>query len=230
MLNFIVEGLIQPPQISPTNSYFLALLLALSMGPPTLLSEQIIGVYVALQLVWSLLLWIRKARVIGSQSARRELEEKAKEASLKWMDVFRFSVAELLCHRILLFELGAQVCMLYCVTGALRAVAKPFFYVLLCLSAGPEWATKLTGYNPGALLASVGWGGKTALASGPAWAHQRWSSGAGTKATSAQVRVSSLAPSQKSGGAKNNNDRCRMLDEGSHFNRTAHGCLLKYSV
>ncbi|KAG5467937.1 hypothetical protein LSCM4_01023 [Leishmania orientalis] len=230
MLNFIVEGLIQPPQISPNYSYFLVLLLTLSIGPPTLLSEQIIGVYVALQLVWSLLLWIRAARVVGSQSARRELEEKAKEASLTWMDVFRFSVAELICHRILRFELGAQVCMLYCVIGALRAVAKSLFYVLLCLSAGPEWATKLTGYNPGSLLASLGWGGKMELASGLAWAQQRWSSGAGTKATSAQVRVSSLAPSQKSGGTKNNNDRCRVLDEGLHFNRSARGCLLKYSV
>ncbi|KAG5468341.1 hypothetical protein LSCM1_02321 [Leishmania martiniquensis] len=229
MLRIFMEGLTQPPQISLSVSYSLALLLALSAAPLTLLTEKIVGVYLAVQFAWSLLLSIHAKRAIGSQSARRELEQQAKEAWLKWIDVLRFSVAELVCRHTMGFEAGAQVCMLYGGTGALRAIAKPFFYALLCLSTGPEWATKLTGYSLSSLLEFVDVRGKPELASGPAWARHGRTCGPGVKETSARVRVSSLAPLRTSAAAKNNNDRCTMLNEGPHFNRTARGCLLRYS-
>ncbi|AYU82638.1 hypothetical protein conserved [Leishmania donovani] len=229
MLNIIMEGLTQPLQISSNGAYSLGLLLALSTGPLPLASEHIIGAYLALQLMWWLLLCIRAARAAGSQSARRELKERAKEAYLKWMDGLRFSVAELICHHLLHFEFGAQVCMFYCGTGALRTVARPLLYVILRLSAGSEWATRLTGYNPAYLLESVGCGNRTEFASGPAWKQHGHASGAGVEATSAQVRVSSLAPTKHSDSAKNNNNRCTVLDEGPHFNRTSRGCMLKYT-
>ncbi|CBZ30405.1 hypothetical protein, unknown function [Leishmania mexicana MHOM/GT/2001/U1103] len=229
MLDIIMEGLTQPPQIPSNGAYSLGLLLALSAGPLPLISEHIIGAYLALQLLWWLLLCIRAARAVGSESARRQLKEREKEAYLKWMDGLRFSVAELICHHFLHFEFGAQVCMLYCGTGALRTVARPLVYVILCLSAGSEWATRLTGYNPAYLLEAIGCGDRTEFASGPAWKQHGQTSGAGVEGTSAQVRVSSLAPTKNADSAKNNNNRCTVLDEGPHFNRTSRGCMLTYT-
>ncbi|SYZ65301.1 hypothetical_protein [Leishmania braziliensis MHOM/BR/75/M2904] len=229
MLSRIMEGLTQPPQITSNVPQSLGLLLALSMGPLPLIGEHIIAVYLALQLVWWLLLWNRSVRAVESQSTRRQLEEKAKEAWLKWMDVLRFGVAELVCHHLLRFEVGGQVCLLYCSAAVLRVVAKPFFYVVVRLFAEPQWASQVTGYDPASLLESIGWGEKTEFTSGPAWKQHGQAGGAGAKATSAQMRVSSLAPTQSADSAKNNNSRCKVLDEGLHFNRTARGCLLQLS-
>ncbi|GET92362.1 hypothetical protein, unknown function [Leishmania tarentolae] len=226
MLNLIVAGLTQPPQMMINSAGSVGLLLAFVLGSHQVLTEHVIGAYLALQLLWWLLLWIRAARAVGSRSECRKLEERWNQAFLKWMDVLRFGVAELICNHILHVEFGTQVCMLYCEAAALRAVAKPFLYVILRVSVGSESATVLTGYDPMHLLESVGWHERTERANGPAWKQH---GGAGARVTSAQVRVSSLAPTKNSDSAqKNNNNLCTVLDEGPHFNRTSRGCLLKY--
>ncbi|KAK7196291.1 hypothetical protein NESM_000565200 [Novymonas esmeraldas] len=228
MLALVLEGLMQPPQMSSNMASSFGLLLALSVGPLPALSEQTISAYLVLQLIWCLLLWVRAVRTVGSQSVRRELEGTARAAWLQWMDVLRFSAVEYVCHHMLHFEVGAQACLLYCGTVALRAVAKPLLYAVLRVCIGAQWASKVTGYDPAALLRSIKWTDSTVAASGPSWKQYAQASGTGSKPTSAQTRVTSLAPVQDAGTEKNNNDRCTVLSEGPHFNRTARGCLLSF--
>lgn len=227
MLNLLVEGLTQPPLKNAAFRFSLGLMAALSLGALPLLGKSTIGVYLALQLVWSLLLWLRATRAAGPQSARRK-RATAKEARLTCADVGRFFAAGVVCEHLAL-DFISQMCLLYCTSVVLRAVVPPILYAVLLLAAGPKLAQTISGYDPETLLEAIGWRSEAESGRGPAWKQHGQSSAAQEKrGTSATSRKSSLAPVHDAGGEKNNNDRCKVLDEGPHFGRTARGCLLTF--
>lgn len=224
LFRLLVDGLTQMPSMSSNYVSSFGLLLAITAGPLPLVNETTIAVYLAVQCIWCLLLWVRSVRVVGSQSIRRVLEAEARAAALTWLDVLRVAVVGWVSKHLLNFEVGAQMCELYCGVIALRMLLKPLAYCFLRLYGGSAVATRFTGLDPSSISESLGWGQVAHAASGPAWKQHGQTS---KKASSATRRLSSLAPAAGGGEAKNNNDRCCVLDEGPHFNRTARGCLLK---
>ncbi|KPI85922.1 hypothetical protein ABL78_5006 [Leptomonas seymouri] len=223
LLHLIAEGLTQVPNLSSNLVSSFGLLLVAMVGPLPLIGEETIAIFLVLQLVWCLLLWVRSMRVVGSQSTRRTFEADARAAALTWMDVLRFAALGWVLKNVLFFEVGVQMCELYCGVIALRTLMRPFAYVVLRIYCGPVVASRFTGIDASMLFELMGAGRSASEASGPAWKQHGET---GKKQTSAARRVSSLAPSVVGSDAKNNNGRCVVLSEGPHFNRTARGCLL----
>jgi hypothetical protein len=224
LLQLLVEGLFQVPHLSTNLIMSLSSLCILFGGSLPLATSSIIGLYLALQLVWCVLLWIRSVRVVGSQSVRRVLEAEARTATLTWLDVLRFGALAWVLENVVAVPVGVQICEVYCTAIAVRTLLTPLSYVVLRVYGGAALATRVTGVDPSAFVESmVGGGGARDAESGPAWRQhvQR-----GKEAASAAKRLTSLAPSAVSTDAQNNNDRCIVLDEGQHFNRIARGCLL----
>lgn len=225
LLHLLVEGLTQAPNMSSNFISSFGLLFGIMAGPLPLVNDKTIALYLAVQLLWCVLLWVRAVRTVGSQSIRRGLEAEAYGAALAWLDVFRIAAFGWVLKHVLHFEIGVQMCELYCGVIALRTLLKPLAYVVLRVYGGPAVATRFTGFDPAGFVASVsgGGGGAANAASGPTWKQHGQTS---RKATSAVARTSSLAPAVAGSEVKNNNDRCTVVDEGPHFNRTARGCLL----
>ncbi|KPA82377.1 hypothetical protein ABB37_03457 [Leptomonas pyrrhocoris] len=223
LLHLLVEGITQSPHMPMSLFSSFSLLLVVTFVVLPLVTERSIATYLVFQLAWCLLLWVRSVRVVGSQSARRVLEDDARAATLTWLDMLRFAALGCVLKRFLLFEVGEQMCALYCGVIALRTLVKPFAYVVLRMYGGSAVATRFTGFDLSAFFESMSVNRASHATSGPAW---RQHVSTNKKATSAATRLSSLAPSATSTDTKNNNDRCVVLDEGPHFNRTARGCLL----
>lgn len=219
----LVEGLTQPPNMSSNLVSSFSLLFAVTVGPLPLVNEATIAVYLALHLAWCGLLRFRAHRVVGSRSVRRVFEAETHAAILTWLDVLRVAVLGWVAGHLFHFEVGVQMCELYCGVIVLRTLLKPLAYVVLRIYGGPAVATRFTGFDPSAFVKSMGTRKTMYAAGGPAWKQH---GPINQKATSAAKRLSSLAPSKAGNDAKNNNDRCIVLDEGPHFNRTARGCLL----
>lgn len=223
LLHLLKEGLIQAPTMSSQSASSFLLLVSVAFGSLPMVNENTIAVFLFLQLIWCLLLWVRSVRVVGSQSTRRTLEADARAAALTWMDVLRFAAVGWALKWLACFEIGAQLCELYCGVIALRTLLKPLGYAVLYVYGGPAVATRFAGFDPSSLFEWAAPGQRTSPATGPAWKQHGHTS---KKATSAAKRLSSLAPSAAGSDTKNNNNRCVVLDEGPHFNTTVRGCIL----
>lgn len=225
MLYLIIAGLKQKMQwqtlLYSTISIYLTRLPELSHLDRVLLFSFLIPT------AWWCLLLFQRYRFSSSAAMKAHLFEACDTAFLRLVDLLRCAVVAKALARFTSLNVFSFQLTSYCIIRALFWVP-PLLSCAVHRAMGGAWADVPL---PPEFLVLVKSGAAATGTPVPWWRRGATDIGGAAenrKKCSSRVRVTSLAPSSGSGGEKNrnNNDRCRVVDEGEHFNRTARGCLI----